>query len=80
MKRTRVPLKKGFVGSSTDNYKSRREHIDMLKVAHEINKAALNEIMKDAPKVPYAKCFDHWVRLTPEQAESMKNDITIVWK
>lgn len=81
MKHVRTPLKRGFICKASPSGKcSYREHLTAVRTAHELNKGEVARIMETAPKIPYAKCFDHWVRLTPEQAESMKNDITIVWK
>lgn len=79
MKRT--PLKRGFICEASPSGKcSYREHLTAVRTAHELNKEEMAHIMKDAPKIPYAKCFDKWIRLTPEQAEKMKNDLTIIWR
>lgn len=81
MKRNRIPLKRGFICEASPSGKcSHRDHLTTIRTAHELNKEEVARIMKDVPKIPYAKCWDRWIRLTPEQAESMKNDLTIECK
>ena len=81
MKRTRTPLKRGFICEASPLGKcSHRDHLTTIRTAHELNKEEVARIMKNAPKIPYAKCFDKWIQLTPEQAERMKNDLTIIWR
>ena len=81
MKRTRIPLKRGFIcNASPLGECSYREHLTAIRTAHELNKKEVARIMENAPKIPYAKCFDKWIRLTPEQAEQFKNDLTIEWR
>ena len=81
MKRTRTSLKRGFICEASPSGKcSYREHLTAVRTAHELNKEEVVHIMKDAPKIPYDKCWDKLIQLTPEQAEQMKNDLTIIWK
>ena len=81
MKRNRIPLKRGFICEASPSGKcSYREHLTAIRTAHELNKEEVAHIMKDAPKIPYAKCFGKWIQLTPEQAEKMKDHITIEWR
>ena len=81
MKRTRTPLKRGFVcEASPSGNCSHRNHLTAIRTAHELNKEEVKRIMENAPKIPYAKCFNKWIQLTPEQAEKMKNDLTIIWR
>lgn len=81
MKRNRTPLKRGFICEASPSGKcSHRDHLTTIRTAHELNKAEVARIMENAPKIPYAKCFDKWIQLTPEQAEKMKNDLTIEYR
>lgn len=80
MKSKRKPLKKGYVCTSTGTHCSYKTHIEAVRTAHELNKEEVERIMKNAPKIPYAKCFDKWIQLIPEQAERMKNDLTIIYR
>ena len=81
MKRNRTPLKRGFICKASPSGEcSHREHLTAIRTAHELNKEEVARIMKDAPKIPYAKCFNKWIQLTPEQAEQFKNDLTIEWR
>ena len=81
MKHVRTPLKRGFICETSPSGKcSYREHLTAIRTAHELNKEEVARIMENAPKIPYAKCFGKWIQLTPEQAEKMKNDLTIEWR
>jgi hypothetical protein len=81
MKRTRTPLKRGFICEASPFGRcSYKEHLTAIRTAHELNKEEVARIMENAPKIPYAKCWDKWVQITPEQAEQFKNDLTIIWK
>lgn len=81
MKKTRTPLKRGFICEASPSGKcSHRDHLTTIRTAHELNKTEIARIMENAPKIPYAKCWDKWIQLTPEQAELMKNDLTIEWR
>jgi hypothetical protein len=81
MKHVRIPLKRGFICEASPSGKcSYREHLTAIRTAHELNKEEVGRIMRNAPKIPYAKCWDKWIQLTPEQAEQMKNDLTIEWR
>lgn len=81
MKHVRTPLKRGFICEASPSGKcSHRDHLTTVRTAHELNKEEVARIMENAPKIPYAKCFNKWIQLTPEQAEKMKNDITIEWR
>lgn len=81
MKRNRIPLRRGFICKASPSGKcSHRDHLTTIRTAHELNKEEVARIMENAPKIPYAKCFDKWIQLTPEQAEKMKNDLTIEWR
>jgi hypothetical protein len=81
MKRNRIPLKRGFICEVSPSGKcSHREHLTSIRTAHKLNKAEVARIMKNAPKIPYAKCFDKWVQITPKQAKEMKDCLTIEWR
>ena len=52
---------------------------DNYEVSKRISTSNVN-ITGNSPKRAYAKCFDALVPITLEQAEKMKNDITIIYK
>lgn len=81
MKHVRTPLKRGFICEASPSGKcSHRDHLTTVRTAHELNKEEVARIMENAPKIPYVKCFDKWIRITPEQAGQFKNDLTIEWR
>lgn len=82
MKRTRIPLKRGFICEASPSGKcSHREHLTSIRTAHELNKAEIARIMEKAPKIPFVKCFDKWIQITAEQAENFKKcNMVIKWQ
>ncbi len=79
MKRTRTPLKRGFICEASPSGKcSHREHLTSVRTAHEINKTEVARIMENVPKIPYVKCFDKWIQITAEQAEKFKKSNMII--